>query len=199
MNTYQTLTDNEVLALMNSGDERAFGVVFEKYYPALCFFSSRLIADKDAAEDIVQELLYKLWHKHADFTSMESVKAFLYIGARNASLNYIDKEKRKEKHHQVMMQLPAEVTEPVLNEIIYTEALREIATELNHLPEQCGKVIKMLYQDGLKPQEIADQLGITVSTVYNQKMRGIAILKSRLSIQGFGLLLILVMTDQFVN
>jgi RNA polymerase sigma-70 factor (ECF subfamily) len=199
MNKFNALRESELITLLRNGDERAFGQVFDHYYTALCFFSARLITDKTAAEDIVQEILYKLWHKHADFESMQAIKAFLYISTRNASLNYLDKEKRKDRHHQKLMELPEEVTDPVLNDIIYTEALREIAMELDCLPDQCGKVIKMIYQDGLKPQEIADLLGITVSTVYNQKMRGIGILKGRLSAKGFGVLLMMILADRFLN
>ncbi len=48
------------------------------------------------------------------------------------------------------------------------------------LPEQCRKVIKMTFEEGKKPKEIALALGITISTVNNQKMRGLNLLKDRL-------------------
>jgi len=199
MAAHRTYTDQELTALLQKGDERAFEQIFDHYYQALCFFSARIIVDKIAAEDIVQEVLYKLWHKHADFETLNAIKAFLYISTRNASLNYLDKEKRKDKHHQLLMGLPEETDIPVLNEIIYAEGLREIAMALDNLPEQCGKIIKMIYQEGLKPQEIAKALGITVSTVYNQKMRGIGILREKLSVKGFGVLLLVTLTDRFFN
>jgi len=199
MAAYSTYTDQELTALLQQGDERAFEQIFDHYYQALCFFSARLIIDKMAAEDIVQEVLYKLWHKHADFENLNAIKAFLYISTRNASLNYLDKEKRKDKHHELLMSSPEETDMPVLNEIIYAEGLREIAMALDSLPEQCSKIMKMIYQEGLKPQEIADALGITVSTVYNQKMRGIGMLRQKLSTGGFGILLLATLTDRLFN
>jgi len=193
MNNYNKLSDQDLIAKLQSGDELAFGSIYEKFYAALCFFSLRLISDKSAAEDIVQEIMCKLWQKHADFNNKESIKAFLYISTRNACLNYLVKERRKEKHHLQLSQLPLDESE--INEVIYAEALREIVVELDYLPVQCAKVLKMMYHEGLKPQEIADKLQITVSTVYNQKMRGIAILRKRLSGHSYEIFIVMLMAD----
>jgi len=197
MAAYSAHSDQELLERLQSGDERAFGYVYEKFYSSLCFFSVRLTGDTAAAEDIVQEILCKLWQKHADFSSMDSIKGFLYISTRNACMNHLTSTQRKEKQHIQFLQTPLNDTE--INEVIYTEALREIAVELDNLPDQCAKVIRMMYQEGLKPQEIADRLGVTVSTVYNQKMRGIAMLKSRLSGHGFEVLGIMLIADRLIN
>lgn len=180
--------ETDLLLRLQNGDQYAFNFLFKKFYAPLCFFSARLISNKFAAEEIVQDVLYKLWCKHADFNSLASIKAFLYISTRNACMNYLDKEQRKMKHDLNIALSDDDIEEPVINEIIYVEVLTEIALEISNLPDQCGKIIKMIYEDELKPQEIADQLHITVSTVYNQKMRGLSILRKRLSGRGFNLL-----------
>lgn len=180
--------ETDLLLRLQNGDQYAFNFLFKKFYASLCFFSARLISNKFAAEEIVQDVLYKLWCKHADFNSLASIKAFLYISTRNACMNYLDKEQRKMKHDLNIALSDDDIEEPVINEIIYVEVLTEIALEISNLPDQCGKIIKMIYEDELKPQEIADQLHITVSTVYNQKMRGLSILRKRLSGRGFNLL-----------
>jgi RNA polymerase sigma-70 factor (family 1) len=189
--------ETDLLLRLRNGDQHAFNVLFRKFYSSLCFFSTRLTSNKFAAEEIVQDILYKLWCKHTDFDSLLSVKAFLYISTRNACMNYLNKEKRKAKHDLAIALAEDDLEEPIINEIIYVEVLNEIALEISHLPEQCGKIIKMIYEDELKPQEIADQLHITVSTVYNQKMRGLSILRKRLSGRGFTLLTAALLLDIF--
>jgi RNA polymerase sigma-70 factor (family 1) len=183
--------EDELLLKLQNGDQQAFNIIFKHFYAALCFFASRLTSDKYAAEEIVQDIFYKLWEKHGDFNSITSIKAFLYISTRNACMNHIDKEQRKVKREMSAFSSNfEELDEPVITGIIYAEVLNEIRTEINSLPEQCAKIIKMLFEDEMKPQEIADELHITVSTVYNQKMRGISLLKKRLSGATFELLMI---------
>lgn len=182
--------EGDLLLHFNSGNQQAFSHIFRQFYQPLCFFCNRLITDKDAAEEIVQDILFKVWDKKEDFSTLSSIKAFLYISTRNASMNFIDKEQRKLKRERELFEGMSELEEPIIREIIYTEVLNEIRTEINNLPEQCGKVIKMLYEEDMKPQEIAEELNIKVSTVYNQKMRGISILKTRLAGATFEMLMI---------
>jgi RNA polymerase sigma-70 factor (ECF subfamily) len=76
--------------------------------------------------------------------------------------------------------LTGEKEEFVLNEMIRAEVLKEVMNEINNLPEQCGKVLKLAYLDGLKNQEVAKVLNISVHTVKNQKARAIQLLRTRL-------------------
>ena len=193
----KNLNENELLHRLQLGDIQAFDYIFGKFYSTLCFFATRLTSDRFVAEEIVQDIFYKLWNKHADFTTLNSIKAFLYISTRNASINFLNKEQRKIKHDVEFSLLEDEFQEPIINEIIYTEVLREIAIEVDALPEQCAKIIKMIFEDGLQPKEVADKLNITISTVYNQKMRGLSILKKRLSGRGFSILTTVMLSVYF--
>lgn len=187
------MDEAELLLRLKSGDQQAFELIFKKFYGALCFFSTRLTSDRAAAEEIVQDILLKLWNKRSDFNQFNELKAFLYISTRNACLNYLDKENRKLRRFKTLD--IKEALEPgIVNEIIYTEVLREISTEISLLPEQCGKIIRMIFEEELKPREIAEKLHITVSTVYNQKMRGLSILKKRLSEPGFKALIVILLS-----
>lgn len=182
-------TEEALFNDFKNGEQSAFNEVFTHFYSGLCFFSTRLVNDRAIAEEVVLDVFYKLWEKHTDFNNLSSLKAFLYISVRNACMNQIDKEQRKNKRMALLSDEEG-FDQPVLNAIIYSEVLSEIQREINNLPEQCSKVIKMLYEEDMKPNDIAAELGITVSTVYNQKLKGVALLKKRLSGAGFDLLMI---------
>lgn len=192
MKTKQTGYQDEefLLSQFSAADQQAFAHIFTLFYAPLCFFCTRLVGDKPAAEEIVQDILHKLWEKNHDFSSLVSIKAFLYISTRNASMNYIDKHQRKAKRELSFYNNLEQAEEPVIREIIYNEVLNELRKEINKLPEQCRNVIRMLYEEDMKPQEIADELNIKVSTVYNQKMRGISILKAKFSGAIFDMLML---------
>ncbi|GGH76127.1 RNA polymerase sigma-70 factor (ECF subfamily) [Filimonas zeae] len=186
--------ENLILRFRN-GDEQAFNQLFTTLYSPLCFFASRLIQNNFAAEEICQDVFFTVWKKRESFTEFKSLKAFIYISARNACMNYLDKENRKaKKMKQVAVE---EMDQPHIREMIYAEVLNEIRGEIDRLPEQCAKVIKMLYEEDMKPQHVAEQLNITVSTVYNQKLRGISLLKKRLPAASIDLITVFLLFREF--
>ncbi|MNE60883.1 ECF RNA polymerase sigma factor RpoE [compost metagenome] len=147
------------------------------------------------AEEIVQDNLFKLWQKRVDFHSFISMKAFLYISTRNACLDGIDREKRKLNRDNHWF-LETEHSESNVEElIIQTEVLQEIRNAINLLPDQCRKIMKMSYEQSMSGKEIAEAMQITVSTVNNQKARGLSLLRKSLRENGFALFIILLGND----
>ena len=65
--------------------------------------------------------------------------------------------------------------------IIRAETLRQVKEAMEQLPAQCKKVFYKLYIEGKTVAETANELHLTVSTIKNQKARGIKLLKLRLT------------------
>lgn len=191
MNVAKHINETDLLTQLRFGSQAAFDEVFRMFHPALCFFAKRLGGanlEPGEAEELVQDTFLKLWQRRADFEKLTAIKAFLYIATRNACLNRLEKEQVRSQRHERYLHTVDDFEETVVEEIIYAEVLREIAVEIDRLPEQCRRIVRMAYEDGLTPKEIAAKLNITISTVNNQKSRGIALLKKRLSDTGFTLL-----------
>jgi RNA polymerase sigma-70 factor (ECF subfamily) len=172
--------ENDIIVSFRKGVPEALQSLLKLYYNPLCLFADRLLVDKAAAEDIVGEAFVKLWNKRTNFETLQNVKAFMYITVRNACLNHLKQAKRESLSKKQMAYLTGDKEEFILNEMIRAEVLKEIMNEVNNLPEQCGKVLRLGYLEGLKNQEIADLLKISVHTVKNQKARAIQLLKIRL-------------------
>jgi RNA polymerase sigma-70 factor (family 1) len=171
---------NDIMEVLRKGDPDALHSLLQQFYAPLCIFASRMVTDRQAAEDIAGESFIKLWNKREDFETLQNIKAFLYISTRNACLNYLKQAKRESLSKKQLAYLNEERSEFVLNDIVRAEVLQEIMREIEKLPEQCGKVLKLGYLQGMKNQEIADLLHISVHTVKNQKARAIQLLKIRL-------------------
>lgn len=191
MHVLNSLAEKELMSGLRSGEQQAFDYIFHDFYPSLCYFANRLIEDRPIAEEIVQDALFTVWQKQADFYSLQSLKAFLYISTRNACYNHIKREKLKIIREQAMTMLYEPDEETVLHTIIETEIFQELHQAIDTLPEQCRKIMSMIVE-GQKPKDIAAELGITVSTVNNQKMRGISLLKDKLSGEGLATLLVFI-------
>jgi len=179
-------SDQELLSLFREGSGDAFDQLFRRFYAPLCLFADNILKDKHAAEDVVQDMLLKVWQRQADFVQFTSLRSFLYTGVKNACFNQLDKVKVKARHEEFTINNPEREAD-LLNLIVRAEVIRQLYAVMDTLPEQCRKIIRLTFEEGMKPKEIADELGVTVSTVNNQKMRGLKLLKDRLSDQDFGI------------
>jgi len=188
MTAYGMYTDQELTALLKQGDERAFDRLFRKFYPSLCFFARRYVSVQGQAEEVVQDTMVKLWQRHSDFDNYQAVKAFLYISIKHACLDGVESEQRKLNRDTNWYMQQEHLEHGVEEHIIQSEVLMEISQAIAMLPEQCRNIMKMSYEQGMSGKEIAEAMQITVSTVNNQKARGILLLRKILSVKGLATL-----------
>ncbi|WP_343701436.1 RNA polymerase sigma-70 factor [Chitinophaga sp.] len=155
--------------------------LFREYYARLCHYAFQFTADAELARDIAQESFVSYLARQAEVSTHPSaVRNFLYSSVRNACLNTLRHNKVIEKFVQEQAAGAPETETAAINAIIRTEVLAAIHQALESLPEECGRIVRMGYIDGLKNQEIARMLNISVNTVKTQKRRGLQLLRLRL-------------------
>ena len=165
---------------LNMGEESAFDQVFRMYYAPLCDFSERYLKNKTDAEEAIEKMFVNLWHKKTVFEDEDHVRAFLYRSAYNSSLNILRSSQRQTRREQEFGLKAGLTEESYLNNLLRSELMGIIYREIEKLPEQYARVIKMSYQEGLKNEEIAQALGLSLQTVKNYKTKGLLILKTRM-------------------
>ncbi len=177
--------------------EEVFEQFFKNFYPRLVYFAFQILADKNKAEDIVQEAFVKFWdHKEAVSPNPIAIKNFLYATVKNSSLNSVRHEKVVEKYKSNY--IPSEAEEAtIINYIIQSEVLAEIHQAIQNLPESCQRISRMGYLEGMKNHEIAATLGISINTVKTQKQRAMQLLRLRLNPETFALLALVL--DNAIN
>lgn len=165
------------LTRVAAGDQFAFEQLFRVHYAPLCAFARQYVKDGDKAEDLVQDLFFRLWQDRAKLNVTGSAKAYLFAAVRNRCLNALEVMARTRllKDHEE----PPTVEEgPSEDERAYRLARVDAAVEA--LPEERRRIFRMSRYDGLKYQEIADRLGISVKTVENQLGRALKTLREDL-------------------
>ena len=167
--------------------------IFEFYYSRLCYFAFKMLGDEEKAKDVVQDAFVVLWNKMADFDNETATKNFLYLSVKNACLNLLRHNAVKQKF--ITTQDSADfIDEKITANIILAEVNGEIHKAIETLPAGCKNVLKLSYFEGLKNQEIADALNISINTVKTQKARALQIL--RLKLDKFSFLLLLGIISQ---
>jgi RNA polymerase sigma-70 factor (family 1) len=182
-----------VICAFRNGDEKAFADIYDNYYGPLYFFARRILDDNNDAQDIAAETFLKLWRLRENFETLQNIKAFLYITARNASFNILKQRKDYVRRHEEMSYFLMQHLNdgPSQHDEIRAEVLQRVLNEIDNLPVQCGKIVKLFFVEGSKNSKIADELGLTLQTVKNQKTRGLKLLKEALARREWQLMVIL--------
>jgi RNA polymerase sigma-70 factor (family 1) len=175
--------EQHIIAGFQQGSKDAFAEVYNAHYSRLYAFIKKLVDDKEEARDIAAETFVKLWKLHANFNTAENIKAFLYITARNACMDFLRYRKRQITNKQEFgyVQLQQEGMISTSNDEIKTLVLKQIHSEIENLPAQCKRIFKMAWLEGKKNAEIASVMDLTEQTIRNQKARAVKILRLALA------------------
>ncbi len=169
-------------------DEKMFEFVFKAYFPRLMAFARKFVPDKNAAEDIIQEVFLKIWVKRNEIRE-EAFQSYLFTLTRNACLNHI-------KHQQIVDGHVTNVEDNSLQESLYyadffsdpfhqtvfSEIQNEIEKAMRELPEQTRKIFRLSRFEGMKNVEIAKLLNLSIRTVEKHNTRALEKLRIHLSI-----------------
>jgi RNA polymerase sigma-70 factor (ECF subfamily) len=161
-------------------DLQSFEVLFRQYYQMLCSYAYRFVNDTDTAEEIVQELFYKLWEKRSELHINTSVKSYLFSAVHNRCLKFIEHRNVETKYRNYFLLRETEVE----NELQYNSNVSElqgiIDHTLNSLPDRCSRIFRLNRFEGLKYHEIAELLSISIKTVEANMGKALKMLRKNL-------------------
>lgn len=159
-----------------TGEEKAFETIFRQYYKTLVSFSMRYGLEQMEAEDVVIEVIYRIWQMRGDVESPGALHTLLLTSVRNRTVNVLRNNKNRERI--IGNQEKAEAEE-FRDHLIEEEVSRILNEAIIALPPKCRQVV-MLLLAGKSAADIAGQMEISVSSVKTYKVRSIEILRNTL-------------------
>lgn len=147
--------------------------LFRYHYRPLCIFALHYLKDIDASEDVVQEAFGLLWEKLSAGEKVVNQKGYLYSIVKNRSLDILRNGGLKGEAISLDGSVD-DIEEPTVED---AEVEARLWTAIDTLPEKCREIFLMSKRDGLKQEEIAQELGISLQTVKNQVSKALKILK----------------------
>lgn len=128
----------------------------------------RYLHDRDAAEDVVQDTLCKLFAMRSRLDAYRSVEALARTVVKHLSLNYL------RDHHQAVAiersQIAAEEEDD--DGDLSAERLRQTLKMIDSLPAKQSIIMRMKHVEGMEVEEIARAAGCSVDAVYANLSRG---------------------------
>jgi RNA polymerase sigma-70 factor (family 1) len=172
------LVDLQLLDKLKSGDEDALTLIYKKYWQPLFTSGYNILKDRQACEDIIQELFIRLWNNRHAIEITVSLKAYLYASMRYEVYRQIRAGAvRADIFDDLHERLPATAT---YGNIEYKELIAQVNMVVDTLPEKCREVYKLSREEYLTHKEIAGRLNISTKTVENHLTKALRQLRTSL-------------------
>lgn len=172
------MEENNLIILLQQGDQNAYKQLFIKYYSPLCEYASQYLSDNDS-EELVQDLMLFLWETRENLVIETSLKSYLFTSTKHRCLNAIRKNQYHERiHDQIYEKIKDQFEDPdyyFMNEL--TENIRKA---IESLPETYRETFTLSRFGEKTNVQIAEKLGISVKTVEYRISKALKILRLRL-------------------
>ena len=178
---FMDLQDDQLSVLLAKRDESAFEQVFKTHFKNLHAYAFTITRNEAEAEEIVQQVFFKLWERADSLSFSGSIASYLYRAVYNESLNHIKHLKVKTKHRMHVAYRMKNPSEAIHEKVSDKELRAKLREALSELPEQCSIIFQLSRFEDLKYREIADKLDISVKTVENQMGKALKLLRIKLA------------------
>lgn len=143
----------------------AFESYYKEHFKAYLLVAYKFVRSVPVAQEIVNDVFLKMWDDAGKIVIESSLKAYIYKAVVNRSINTLNKQQKEQQHQRALSLLPQEFYEE--RQLETNELKVQLYKAIDNLPDQCKKVFQLSRFEGLKQQEIADKLGISIKTVKN--------------------------------
>ena len=158
--------DYELIRAVGAGDHRAFEHLVRKYQDSLLNFVCRYLGDRDAAEDIVQEVFLALYRTAFRFEARARASTWLFRIAYNLSMNEIQRSQRNLKFKGTLRHLlPVDSGQSAVDGVAARERQKDVMAALDLLPEKQRAAMLLRVNEELSYGEISEVLSVSVSAV----------------------------------
>lgn len=154
--------DAQLLDRVRAGDQEAMTVIFDRYGRMVYSVALRVLEDAGHAEDVMQEVLFKVWREPKTFLEGRgSLGAWLAVMARNRAIDLLRRRKPSETVDDVVLVSSTNIE----TEIERNTMIEKVRRVLKGLPLEQQRSMELAYFEGLSHSEIAAKTGDPLGTV----------------------------------
>lgn len=166
-------------------DAEAFEVFYDRHGGAAYSLAYRILGERGAAEDCIQEAFISIWRSGGRFDAARgSVRSWTLSVVRNRAIDVLRSKANKAPKmtfddDEIIESRPSE--ELTEEEAMRNETATEVRGALSQLPAEQSKVIQLAYFGGFSQSEIAGMLNVPLGTVKGRMRLGLEKIRGELA------------------
>lgn len=165
MNTESIYNETEILILVSEGDETAFARMFEHYQNKLYTVALQLTRSTPLAEEIVEDVFFKIWSRRSTLLEIQNFKAYLFTITRNHVYKTLKQIAKNYQTIQLTENYQPQDPDSIEDYVIDKEYASILNEAITRLPKQQKKVYSLIKEGGLKREEAASVLNLKPETI----------------------------------
>jgi RNA polymerase sigma-70 factor (ECF subfamily) len=176
--------DSEAVRLRR-GDPEVLVSLLERYQHRLYRFLMRMVHDPATAEDLFQQTWLRVAENARKYDASRPLEPWLFSIARNAAIDYLRRARPESLDEELpsgdaKVDMIAGAQVNVVDAMIGQQRSRRLADALGELTPMYCEVVTLRFEEEMKMEEIAEVLGIPVSTVKTRLRRALDALRGKL-------------------
>lgn len=140
--------------------------LYRKHSPQMYRLARALLHDADEARDVVSDVFAGLLRKQEEVRT-DTEESYLMLSTRNRCINLLREQQRHQEAIKILAIDTSQISQYVDEEDERLQRLRHFV-EHELLPPSLRRTFELRYRYERKYREIADELGISETSVYNQ-------------------------------
>lgn len=170
---HSEITMNIIIEEIKKGNKKVFRNFFNKNYEDLVIYANGYLFDKQASEDVVQEVFIYIWENSDSIEIKSSLNSYVFSMVRNRCLNYLKTIKITDSFELLQFNINL-ITEHVFDSVAEDDkkiVYHQILKIVDGLPDKMQQIVRLKFLHNYKYKEIAEELDISINTVKTQLKR----------------------------
>ena len=182
---YTTASDSVLVIALGRADEAAMQEIFSRHAGPVFGLAKRVLNDPSRAEEVMQEILLKLWHQPQRFDPERgSLRTFLLRETHSKSVDVIRSDRRREAREDRTQYPISASTDDLEREVWDYIVADKVRASLDQLTPDERDAIVLAYFGGHTYREVAAMLCVPEGTVKGRIRAGLHRLKGALASSG---------------
>ena len=172
---YLLCADEDLMSLIAWGDAAAFAVLYDRHSGAAYSHSYRMMGEKQAAEDLVQDAFLKVWRSADGYrVGRGSVRTWILSIVHNRSIDRLRSlASRRRMQEKVEAEAPRSQPSEAFAETWRNSLREQVREALDTLPSEQLQILELAYFRGHTQMEIARMLDLPLGTVKGRTRLGL--------------------------
>jgi RNA polymerase sigma factor (sigma-70 family) len=166
------------------GNNEAFEVIYKRYVNTMFNYGMHLFMDKDLVEDSIQDVFVEIWRRKEFLQDTTSIKFYLLKALKRKIIRKLASSKNTEMTQILAKDFPELAQESIESVVISEQSTNAVADALKKaidgLPERQKQIIEHRFYQNLSPQEISQNMKLSIDSTYTLLSRAIRELRKNL-------------------